>query len=92
MELKKVEVEVTREAHELGEAIAKIVLATKQALADGFQPGMDLPAVVMVAFNELPKAIDGLDKLDDEAKGSIKAFSLALALPVMDAVESLLKK
>ena len=84
--------EVTKEAHELGEALAKLVAATKQALADGFQPSSDLPAVVMTAFAELPKAIEGLDKMDDEAKGHVKAFGLALALPILDAVESVLKK
>ena len=92
VELKKVEVEVTKEAHELGEALAKLVLVSKQAMADGFQPGMDIPAVVMAAFAELPKAIEGLDKMDDEAKAQVKAFSLALALPILEAVEVLLKK
>lgn len=92
MELKKLEVEVSKEAHELGEAIAKLVIATKEALKDGFQVGQDVPAVVMTAFAELPKAIEGLDKLDDEAKAALKPFIMALTLPVMDAVESLLKK
>lgn len=92
MELKKLEVEVTKEAHELGAAIAKIVLATKEAMANGFKPGVDLPAVVMTAFQELPAAIDGIEKLPDEAKAHVKAFALALALPMLDTVESLMKK
>lgn len=92
MELKKLEVEVSKEAHELGEAIAKLVMATKDAMKDGFQAGQDIPAVVMTAFAELPKAIEGLDKLDDEAKAGLKPFVMAFTLPVMDAVESLLKK
>jgi hypothetical protein len=92
MELKKLEVEVSKEAHELGEAVAKLVLATKQALADGFQVGQDVPAIVMTAFAELPKAIEGLDKLDDEAKAHLKPFVMALTLPIADAVEALLKK
>jgi len=53
MELKKLEVEVSKEAHELGEAIAKLVIATKEALKDGFQVGQDVPAVVMTAFASL---------------------------------------
>lgn len=76
----------------MGEALAKLVLVSKQAMADGFQPGMDIPAVVMAAFAELPKAIEGLEKMDDEAKAHVKAFALALALPLMEAVETLIKK
>jgi len=92
MELVKLEVEVSKEAHELGLALAKLTVAVKEALKDGFQVGQDVPAIVMTAFAELPKAIEGLDKLDDEAKASPKAFALALALPIGDAVDAILKK
>lgn len=92
MEMQKVEVSVSKEAHELGMAVAALVVAVKKALADGFQPGMDIPAIVMTAFNELPKAIEGLDKLDDEAKSALKPFVLAFVLPVMDSIEEILKK
>lgn len=92
MEMQKVEIEVTKEAHELGMAVANLVKAVKASLDDGFQVGTDIPAIVMVAFQELPKAIEGLDKLDDEAKAALKPFIMALVLPITDAVESLLKK
>lgn len=92
MESKKVEVEVCKEIHEIAEALAKIAVATKAALKDGFQAGQDLPVIVTEAFVQLPKAIEGLDKLDDEAKAQPGKFAMGLVLPLAAAVEEILKK
>lgn len=71
------EMEVSKEAYELMHGLVELVKVIKLAMADGFQPGMDLPAIVMGAMAILPKAIEGLDQLDEESKELepfIKAF------------------
>lgn len=92
MEKVKLEVEVAKEAYELGEGLASMVLAVKDALKDGFQPGQDLPAVVTAAFTKLVPAVEGMDKLDDELKEDAKAFLDALYLSLGKGVAELLKK
>lgn len=75
-----VQVQVEKEMHELMQALHGIVKATKQALADGFQPGMDIPQVVMAAVGVLPAAIQGLDSLPANAKANPVAFMNAAGL------------
>ncbi len=89
MELK---VEVPKESYELAQAVVAVVKSVKDALADGFQPGQDLPAVVIAAFGQLSGAVQGLDKLDDELKASPVGVAKALGLSIGDAIEALLKK
>lgn len=83
-------VKVSKEADELMVAIAAITKATKVALKDGFQPGQDLPAIVTVAFSQLLTAIDGIDKLPEEAKSELGALMRAASLGVVDVVEAAL--
>lgn len=90
MEKIKIEVEVSKEAHEVGVALLGVLKAVKLALADGFQVGQDLPVLITAAISELPKAIEGVDKLPEEAKQDTVAFIKALTLPVADMVEVLL--
>jgi hypothetical protein len=77
MEYIKKEVEVPKETSELADAIAEVAVATKKALADGFQLGQDVPAIVSSAIQNLLPAIQGFEKLDDEAKGAPYKFGLA---------------
>lgn len=88
----KVESEVSKEAHELALAVCNVVRAVKAAMADGFQAGTDLPLIITAAITQLPPAIEGLDKIIDEAKESPLALAKAVSLPVLDLVEDLLKK
>lgn len=91
MSVLKVEQEVLKESYELGEGLAKLVLAVKKALEDGFQPGQDLPVFVTAALTELPKMVDGLDKMGDEAKDPV-LMAKSLSLPLFDMVQGLLAK
>jgi len=86
-----VEVEVTKEAYELGQGLVDIIKAVKMALADGWQVGKDLPAIVASTVGNLGKMVDGIDQLDDEASEDLAAFAKALGLSVADAV-AVLKK
>lgn len=92
MEKIKLEIELPKEAADLGLGIAKLIKATEQALADGFQIGSDLPAIVMASYSDLVKAVDGISKLDDEAKADLSGVIKAIQLPIQDAVFSFIKK
>lgn len=92
MEKVKLEVEVAKEAYELGEGLSAMVLAVKDALKDGFQAGQDLPVVISAAVTKLVPAVEGLDKLDDEMKEDAKAFLDAFYLSLGKGVAELLKK
>lgn len=87
-----INVEVSKEAHELGEGVKGVVLAVKKALDDGWDTASDLPTIVTVSLAHLAPAVGGLDQLDDEVKEDPAAFSKALALPVADMISELLKK
>lgn len=76
----KVEVEVSKEAYELGQGLAKFHKAVKVALADGFQVGQDLPPIIQSAIADLVPAVQGAELLGEESKADMKAFANALYL------------
>lgn len=92
MEKVKVELEVPKEIHEAGQVLGEIIIAAKEALKDGFQPGTDLPALLVAAVSKLPKAIDGIDKLPAEAVADPVGVAESLALNVSMVVKALLAK
>lgn len=73
-------VKVSKEAHELADGMANCVLAIKKALADGWQPGQDLPVVLSAVMTDLVPAVQGVDKLAGEQKENITAFVTAFTL------------
>lgn len=83
MQTLKLEVEVSKEAYELAQGLYQIVLATKEALADGWNPLTDIPSIMIDAVKVLPSALGGLDLIDDEylenPEAVLKAFSLSSA-------------
>lgn len=66
MEKLKLEVEVAKETYELGKGLDGIVGAVQKALADGWQPGQDVPQILMEAMGALVPAIQGVDKISAE--------------------------
>jgi len=78
-----VEIEVSKEAYELGSGAARFIKAVKDALADGWETGQDLPLVVSALFAEMA-AIEGVDQLDDEYKEDPAAFAKAVMLGLSD--------
>jgi len=83
---------VTKEAYELGMGLNKFVLDMRAALADGWQPGSDLPAVLTATINDLVPAVQGVDQLAAEEKENTEAFFTAFMLPVKSLVFKLLAK
>jgi hypothetical protein len=74
----KLEVEVSKEAHELVQGLDKFVGALQDALKDGWQMGTDMPLLLSAAFTELVPAIQGCDQLGAEMAEDKKAFVNAL--------------
>lgn len=84
MEKLVVQVEVSKEAYELAQALVKLASVVKEQLADGWEPLSDIPAVIMTAIRELPAAINGVDQLDDEMKADPSAFAQAFLVSAGD--------
>lgn len=80
MEIVKMEIEMPKEMAALSGAVAKIAVAVKLALADGWQPGTDIPAITLAALAELPAAIAGLGGLPAEIKADKGKLVVACAL------------
>lgn len=68
MDTIKQEIALPKEATELAAGLEKFVKACKVALADGFQPGTDLPPVLTSAMNDLFPAIQGAELVKEELK------------------------
>ena len=82
----------TKELNELGNALKKVIVATKEATADGFQAGTDIPAVLMASYQDLTKAIEGIDKAGSEIKAEAVKAIVGVLVPVAEGVELLLDK
>lgn len=86
-----VTVKVSKEAYELGEGLKKFVLSIKGALADGWQPGQDIPVVLTAALSDLVPAVQGVEKVKEEVKEDLEAFVSALVLPAKEMAFALAK-
>lgn len=75
----EVSVPVAKEAYELGLGISDFVQAVKTAVADGWQPGQDIPAILVAAFEKLVPAVQGADQIPSEMVEK-KEFSNAVYL------------
>lgn len=89
MEYVEKKVLLPKEGSELFSCFPKVCVALKSALADGWQPGQDLPAVVMSAVMEFAVGLQGVQKLPEEAKADAPAFAKAGALAGIECWEAL---
>lgn len=92
MQYIEVKSQVPKEAYELAQGLVEIAKAVNAALADGFQPGHDIPKIIMDAIAILPPALQGYDRLDDEMKADGIAFAKAFNLAGYDLLEALKPK
>lgn len=81
--------EVAKEAHEAVQFPVEIVKAVKLALADGWQPGTDVPAVILAVLAKAPQAIAGLDQLEGELAEKRGAVMQAVGIAVGDLAAAL---
>lgn len=92
VETVKKEIDVAKEANEIGVAIAKILVVSNSALEDGFQAGQDIPTVLMGSYAELTKAIEGSEKVLAEFKKAPVESASGLVMPILEAVQAIRKK
>lgn len=83
METVKVEVSVSKEAYDLGLCIKELALAIKAK--------KNLLEILSSEFASLHKAIEGIDKLPAEMKADPAAFTMALLIPIEEAVMEMVK-
>jgi hypothetical protein len=88
MEMIKKEMEVPKEINEVAEALENITKACLTATEDGFQAGTDLPAILLSAVAELPRALDGMAKLGEEFTANKAKFFGALMLSAINIAEA----
>lgn len=92
MELRKIECEVTPEINDIGLAVESIIANYKAATADGWQPGTDIPQILMVSMTSLLNAISGLDQVGAEVKEYPVEAIMGALIPIARGVQSLIKK
>ena len=80
------QVEVEKEADELAQGILAIIKAVKDSLSDGWQPGTDMPKIMIESATSLVPAIQGIEQLPAELKEDKAAFGKAFALAGFDIV------
>lgn len=87
-----VQVEVEEKSYEVAEALKSLIKSAKEALADGFQPGTDIPVVVAANFTKLLKAISDVSALPGESAEDPEAFMKAFGLAGLEVAGLFLKK
>ena len=92
MEYINLQVKVSKEGYEVGVAFLTLVKSIKKHSSDGWDTFTDAPAIVMENFGSLKKAIEGSDKLDDEAKEDIEAFINGIMLSMTAVIKEVAKK
>ena len=64
------QVKVAKEFYEVFGAMGVLVDSYKVAIKDGWQPGMDIPSIVLGSLPALGQALTGLDQVPGEFKTS----------------------
>lgn len=80
----QVPVSVEAKTYELSQALVKFTGAIKQALADGWQPGSDIPLILSAAFVDLVPVIKDIGAFPDEIKEDKVAFAMSWVLSAKD--------
>lgn len=82
-------VKVSKEASELCDAIVKVTLEVKAALADGFQALPDSTAIGLAVYRDLVPGLQGTNKMSEEFSESKTAFLRAWLLSGLELAEGL---
>lgn len=75
---------VPKEAYALGSGVVKFIQDIRKALADGWQPELDLPILLAAAVKDLGPAVQGIDQLGPELEANKVAFVGAFALAALE--------
>ena len=92
METRTRETEVTPEVNDIGEAFKELCVQYKEAKKDGWQPGKDIPQILLGSMNKLMVAFDGADKSTEEAKLEPFKAGLGAIIPIVEGIDLLRAK
>lgn len=82
--MKQVTVTVAENTYDLTQHLCNYVKALKGALADGWQPGEDVPVLVQTTLVEGLAVMKNVPQLGNEKDENVEAFVKALALGATD--------
>jgi hypothetical protein len=89
VEMIKIEVEVPKEVHEIGVALAAILKTTAQALEDGFQV-TDIATIIGGSVESLIPAIKDIQNVGEEFKKMPTAATMGALIPVSEGIQALI--
>lgn len=89
---KQITIDVSDSSYKVVETLKGVIKAAKDALADGFQPGQDIPKVASENMMQLFTAITEVHNLPDEAKEDVEAFMKAWLVGAAEIGALFLKK
>ncbi len=92
MAKKDVVVTVDELAYNVGESLVKFIAAVKLALADGWQPGIDIPLIITAAIADLSPIIGQIGQLPEDFSADKLGFLKGINVSIVDLVDVLLKK
>jgi hypothetical protein len=92
MSTKMVSVSVEDKSYDVGQAVVQIVKAAKDALADGFQPGQDIPVILTSAISQLVTILGDAPSIPVESSDDLAAFIKSWSLAGLDIAALFLKK
>lgn len=92
MSKKMVSVEVEEKSYDVGQAVKNIVESAQQALADGFQPGQDVPAILTSSIMQLVTILQNAPAIPAESQEDLAAFIKSWSLAGLDIAALFLKK
>lgn len=92
MEAVEHEVRLPKETYELGLAVLAVTREYKKAKADGWSWGADVPQVLLGCFQDLMKALEGVEKIPNEFRDEPMGATLAILVPVLNGLGDILKK
>ena len=79
-------VEVSKSADDLGGGLYNILAAAQKALADGWQPGSDVPAIVVAAAGEIMSMVSAAPGVLTDLAEDKMAFVRGITLRCEDMV------
>lgn len=81
---KTISVDVSDKSYDLTQHLCDYIKALKSALADGWQPGTDIPAILQATIAEGYGVIQDVPQLGNEKDEDAVAFAKALAIGGVD--------
>lgn len=86
-DLLKVEVGVSKEAYELGLALAKLIKEGQKIVKDGIQAQDAIAILNLILDKDVMVGIEGLEKVKGELKDNKSAFVAAFVVAATKALE-----